>query len=294
MVRRPIEETLSEREVNLVVLPPAKVVPALVSKKIAESIVTEPVNAAIKSKTISKVQRFIGDIRNDPACCLVLVHGQEVKRRPACSQRMVNAIVAAQRWMQGHRHELAEILAREGAAITSRTARSLSPPAGFQPLLIALQSGVLIRRAAASLLRVLTGLMIAVLRPIPMSLLLGLNRRLELTTSVVFESLRMISPLFWMPIAVMVLGVGDLPVFFLLDAAALWPILLTAPPQFARSIVEPARWPQHCDEPLDIVSRVVLPAIRANLLASICVTLRIMMVVQVPIEMPVSVQVWVI
>src|SRR3546814_5513329 len=36
----------------------------------------------------------------------------------------------------------------------------------------------------------------------------------------------MISPLSWMPIAVMVFGIGDEPIYFLLTFAAIWPIIL--------------------------------------------------------------------
>ena len=49
-----------------------------------------------------------------------------------------------------------------------------------------------------------------------------------------FQLLRMISPLSWMPIAVMVLGVGDAPVYFLLAFAAVWPILLNTAAGVAR------------------------------------------------------------
>lgn len=36
----------------------------------------------------------------------------------------------------------------------------------------------------------------------------------------------MVSPLAWMPLAVMELGIGDAPVHFLLAFAAVWPIVL--------------------------------------------------------------------
>jgi NitT/TauT family transport system permease protein len=36
----------------------------------------------------------------------------------------------------------------------------------------------------------------------------------------------MISPLSWMPVAVMVFREGDAPIYFLLAFAAIWPILL--------------------------------------------------------------------
>ena len=114
VVRRPIEARLSDREVNLVVLPPAEMVPALASKKIAGYIVAEPFNAAAESKKIGKVLRFTGDIWNDHACCVVLVHEDDVNNRPEWTQRVVNAIVSSQRWMQGNRPEVAEILSQEG------------------------------------------------------------------------------------------------------------------------------------------------------------------------------------
>jgi NitT/TauT family transport system substrate-binding protein len=114
IVRRPIEARLSAQEVNLVVLPPAEMVPALASKKIAGYIVAEPFNAAAESKKIGKVLRFTGDIWNDHACCVVLVHEDDVKHRPDWTQRVVNAIVASQRWMRSNRPEVATILSQEG------------------------------------------------------------------------------------------------------------------------------------------------------------------------------------
>ena len=114
IVRKPIEAKLGEREVNLVVLPPAEMVPALASKKIAGYIVAEPFNAAAETRKIGKVLRFTGDIWNDHACCVVLMHEDDVAKRPEWTQRVVNAIVSSQRWMQGNRPEVAAILSQEG------------------------------------------------------------------------------------------------------------------------------------------------------------------------------------
>ena len=55
---------------------------------------------------------------------------------------------------------------------------------------------------------------------------LQLARKLEAATTPAFQFLRMISPLSWMPVVVMLMGVGDQPIYFLLGFAALWPILL--------------------------------------------------------------------
>lgn len=161
-----------------------------------------------------------------------------------------------------------------------------SPVAAVDQLMIGLRSGVLLRHASASLLRVGVGLAIALSLAVPLGLLLGLNKTLELTTSAVFQFIRMISPLSWMPIAVMVLGVGDLPVFFLLAVAALWPILLTiisAVRNINPLYIKVAR--SFAAEPLEIISRIVLPAIRPNLLASVRVAVGLIWVVLVPAEM---------
>ena len=46
--------------------------------------------------------------------------------------------------------------------------------------------------------------------------LVGLSRGFSQAFSPVFQFLRMISPLSWMPIAVMAFGIGDAPIYFLL------------------------------------------------------------------------------
>ena len=65
-----------------------------------------------------------------------------------------------------------------------------------------------------SLKRVLLGLFLALLVGVPLGLLVGASRNLEAATTPAFQFLRMISPLSWMPIAVMLMGVGDQPIYF--------------------------------------------------------------------------------
>ncbi|MCX5960939.1 MAG: ABC transporter permease subunit [Cyanobacteria bacterium] len=161
-----------------------------------------------------------------------------------------------------------------------------SPSSAFAGLGTSLAEGSLPRHILASLVRVGVGLALAVLLALPLGLLLGLHQKLEHTTSAVFQFVRMISPLSWMPIAVMVFGVGDLPVFFLLTIAAVWPILLTtitAVRQVDPLFIQVAR--SFAAEPLEIVSRIILPAIKPSLLASIRVAVGLIWVVLVPAEM---------
>ena len=79
---------------------------------------------------------------------------------------------------------------------------------------------------AMSLKRIFIGLFYALLIGIPIGLLIGQNQKADAFSSQIFQFLRMISPLSWMPIAVMILGVGDKPIYFLLAFAAVWPIIL--------------------------------------------------------------------
>lgn len=114
VVRRPAEAKLAANEVNLVVLPPPEMVPALASKKIAGYIVAEPFNAAAEVRQVGRVLRFTGDVWNDHACCVVLLHENDIKARPEWTQRVVNAVVRSQRWMRGNRKEVASLLSQEG------------------------------------------------------------------------------------------------------------------------------------------------------------------------------------
>ncbi len=85
----------------------------------------------------------------------------------------------------------------------------------------------ILRHVWASLRRVLVGLGFALAIGVPVGLVVGRFRGFEAATSPAFQFLRMISPLSWMPIAVMAFGVGDRPIYFLLAFATVWPILLS-------------------------------------------------------------------
>jgi len=121
---------------------------------------------------------------------------------------------------------------------------------------------------------------------VPLGVLIGLYRSLESALSALFQFLRMISPLSWMPLAVMVLGIGDLPVYFLLTVAAIWPILLnTAAGVNAvdRSWLTLAR--SLCATRGETVFQIILPAILSHLLTGFRLAIGIIWIVLVPAEM---------
>lgn len=162
----------------------------------------------------------------------------------------------------------------------------LSPAETFNSLYALLVENQLTIHTLTSLQRVLVGLAVALLVGIPVGLAVGSSRALESSTSSAFQFLRMISPLSWMPIAVMVFGIGDAPIYFLLSFAAVWPIILNTAagvkqldPQWlmlARSLSATRG---------EVLRRIVLPGIVGHILTGARLAIGVIWIVLVPCEM---------
>lgn len=138
----------------------------------------------------------------------------------------------------------------------------------------------------ASLRRVGVGLGIAFLIGVPAGLLVGRVAWLDRASSTVIQFLRMISPLAWMPIAVMVLGIGDTPIYFLLAVSAVWPILLNTAEGVRRV---DRRWTEMARSlgatEAEALRFVVVPAIAAHVVTGLRLGLGVAWIVLVPAEM---------
>lgn len=149
-----------------------------------------------------------------------------------------------------------------------------------------LTRGVLLPDIGVSLWRLLIGLSVAIVIGIPAGLLLGLNGTAERAGAPIVQFVRMISPLSWAPIAVAVFGIGNQPVIFLIAIAAVWPVLINT--VAGVRAVEPGYLDVarsfHATR-LEVVTAVVLPAIRGQVQTGIRVALGIAWVVLVPAEM---------
>lgn len=132
----------------------------------------------------------------------------------------------------------------------------------------------------------LVGLSVTIAIGVPLGVILGLSRPLEQTTSALFQFIRMISPLSWMPLAVMVLGIGDLPVYFLLTIAAIWPLVLNTT---AGVLAVNPRWlllsQSLCATRWETIAGVIIPAIVPHLLTGVRLAIGIIWMVLVPAEM---------
>jgi NitT/TauT family transport system permease protein len=146
--------------------------------------------------------------------------------------------------------------------------------------------GVLLPDAGISLWRLLIGLLVAVVIGIPAGLLVGLSATVERASTPVVQFLRMISPLSWAPIAVAVFGIGSEPVIFLIAAAAVWPILLNT--AAGVQAIEPGYLDVarsfHATR-VELLTAVVLPAIRGPVQTGLRLALGIAWIVLVPAEM---------
>jgi NitT/TauT family transport system permease protein len=91
-----------------------------------------------------------------------------------------------------------------------------------------LRHGLLVKYSVASLFRVTWGFLLAAVTAIPLGLTIGWYRRAELAVNPIAQILRPISPLAWIPIAILLFGVGDLAAIFLIFMGCFFPLLLTA------------------------------------------------------------------
>ncbi|MBX9749669.1 ABC transporter substrate-binding protein [Arenimonas sp.] len=108
-------QPVAPNEVALQVLPPPEMTAALAARKIDGFIVAEPFNALAEMRAGARMLRFTGDIWRQHPCCVVTVHEALVERNPEFAQKVTNAIVDAQLWLNGHKAEAARLLSAEGA-----------------------------------------------------------------------------------------------------------------------------------------------------------------------------------
>ena len=90
------------------------------------------------------------------------------------------------------------------------------------------QKGLLVKYVVASLFRVTWGYLAALVVAVPAGILLGMWRRGEMAVNPILQVLRPISPLAWIPIAILWFGVGDTSAMFLIFLASALPLMLTA------------------------------------------------------------------
>ena len=149
-----------------------------------------------------------------------------------------------------------------------------------------LRHGLLLKYVVASLFRVTWGFVLAAVTAIPLGLLIGWYRRAEMAVNPVIEILRPISPLAWIPIAILWFGVGDLSAISLIYIGSFFPLLVTA--------INAVQGIPHVYlnagrnfglSSVHLVFRVLYPAVMPQLIIGLRITLGIAWLVVVAAEM---------
>ncbi len=90
-----------------------------------------------------------------------------------------------------------------------------------------LADGTLIKHTVASLFRVTVGFYLAALLGIPLGIALGMMRTSRALINPLIQFLRPISPLAWIPLAMLWFGIGDPPAIFLIFLSSFFPLVVS-------------------------------------------------------------------
>jgi NitT/TauT family transport system permease protein len=160
-----------------------------------------------------------------------------------------------------------------------------APAPTFARLTGMLVSGEAAGMTGPSLYRIGLGLLWATAIGVPFGILVGWFAEVRKLTNIPFQFLRMISPLSWMPIAVMAFATWDAAIVFLIGIAAVWPVLFSTAAGLKR--VDPAWFKVARNlgaRPWHMLFTIILPAISQDILTGIRLALGIAWVVLVPAE----------
>lgn len=146
-------------------------------------------------------------------------------------------------------------------------------------------SGAVLSPIESSLQRVGLGLFYAILIGVPLGVLIGYYLVLRQITHVPFQFLRMISPLAWMPVAVLAFSTWDGAIIFLIAIAAIWPITYATAHGVQR--IDPM-WLKVGSNlganPWHTLRYIVMPAIAQDMFAGIRLAVGVAWIVLVPAE----------
>lgn len=148
------------------------------------------------------------------------------------------------------------------------------------------QKGVLLKYIVASLFRVTWGFSLAVLLGVPLGLLLGWFRPAFEAFNPMIQMLRPISPIAWIPVAILWFGVKDTAPVFLIFLASVFPITVSAMAAVQNMQQVYLRAAQNFGlSGIQLFSRVILPAALPQIITGIRIALGIAWLVVVAAEM---------
>lgn len=149
-----------------------------------------------------------------------------------------------------------------------------------------LQSGRLIEDIIASLFRVSIGYLLGIVTAIPFGLWLGHQKIWQGAFLPFINFFRNLSPLTWIPFAILWFGIGDLPAIFLIFITVFFPLVLATVAAVANIPKVYFRVAQdHAFTPSQTLLQVTFPAILPELVTALRVTAGISWMIVVAAEM---------
>ncbi len=162
---------------------------------------------------------------------------------------------------------------------------AFGPIPAFKAMVKMWESGLIPKALWTSGYRLGAGLAIAILIGVPVGILIGRSKRFRELSNSPFQLMRMISPLSWEPIAVIVFAGWDQAIIFLIAVAAVWPVMFSTAAGLAK--VDPAWFKVARNlgaKPWHVVTQIILPAITFDVLTGIRLAVGVAWVVLVPAE----------
>lgn len=163
--------------------------------------------------------------------------------------------------------------------------------AGFAPLPtlrrlgVMLANGAVVRAVVPSAVRIGAGLAAAIVVGIPIGILIGQSRFFRELTHLPFQLLRMVSPLAWMPIAILTFPTWDGAIIFLIAAAAIWPIIFATANGLKKLDPDWFKVARNLGAGFwHVLAAVIVPATAQDILTGIRLALGVAWIVLVPAE----------
>lgn len=160
---------------------------------------------------------------------------------------------------------------------------------GFLPTMKAFpelwQLGKIQAATYASMYRMGAGLGLAILIGIPLGIIVGRIKKFRDYSNSPFQFLRMVSPLSWMPIAVLVFSTWNGSIIFLIAMASVWPIMFATAAGLAK--VDPAWFKVARNlgaSRIHMLTQLILPAISFDVFTGIRLAVGVAWIVLVPAE----------
>jgi NitT/TauT family transport system permease protein len=137
----------------------------------------------------------------------------------------------------------------------------------------------------ASLRRIIVSIFISAIMGIPLGILLGFYEKLKMISYPPIQFLRMISPISWMPIALLVFQSFESAIVFLLIMATIWPIIINTTLGVTRV---DSRWLlmaiNQGAKNYQLIFKIIVPSTIPYMLTSLRMALGVAWIVLVPAE----------